>query len=166
MRRQRPVYVNTMQRAAARAAYLSQADRTELTDMATRALDRIRTVSDPVAGWCQMADILNMAEAMATAPARHAVASDEGSKAKIAAAQAALGEIHKRAHGPQKSWAARASEMDALREAVWLWGIQLEHCTVGELDAATRCVANRVRQALAGNAPKGTQVVTSMEAAM
>lgn len=165
-RRSRPVYLNTFQRAAARSSLLSDQDRADLAAMARQAFDLVLRggPADGRTGWCQMADILNLAEAMATAPAKHAIAADASSRAKIAAAQDALGTIHARAHGPAASWSARAAELDALREAVWLWGVQLEHCTVGELDSATKAVATKVRQALAGNAPRGVRVVTAAAA--
>jgi hypothetical protein len=37
---------------------------------------------------------------------------------------------------------------------------QLDYCSLGEYERATQQVANKTRQALAGNAGRGVQVVT------
>ena len=59
------------------------------------------------------------------------------------------------------SWTLRGPEIEALDTALWMHRVQLDHCSLGEFDKARGKVAERTRQALAGNAGPNTKVVTA-----
>jgi hypothetical protein len=59
----------------------------------------------------------------------------------------------------QRSWALRAAEMQALDDAIWRHGIQLDHCSLREYKLASERVRARTVAALAGNAAPGVEVL-------
>jgi hypothetical protein len=71
-----------------------------------------------------------------------------------------LADVHER-HAARKSWTLRGPELQALSDGLWVARIQLEHCSLGEFERARKQVAQRIRQARAGNAPAGAHVVGS-----
>ena len=66
-------------------------------------------------------------------------------------AQAALAALITRVQAGS-GWTLYGPEVRALREALWLYGVQLDHCSAGEHRRAIALVRERISQALAGNA--------------
>lgn len=104
--------------------------------------------------WRSLADAFNVAEGLADV----GICSDKGSRARIAAAHHALGELHER-HQRTGSWTCRAAELSAFDDALWLHGAQLGFCSLSEFERAVRLVRDRTQQALCGNVARGVQVL-------
>jgi hypothetical protein len=153
-RSNRPLYLNAMQRAIESSAKLPEKDRKALRRIAESALNGMRFGIDCVDCWRTLADAFNVAEALA----EFGICSDVESKARIAGGQAGLSAVHGR-HQSDGKWTLYSAELVAFNEAVWLHGIQLEHCSLGEYEKAMRRVIERTRQALAGNIGPGVQVL-------
>jgi hypothetical protein len=107
------------------------------------------------AHWRSLADAANMAETLAGM----GLGSGDEANHVINTAQKALHDVHQR-HAARGTWTLYADEIDALHWLVRLHcTAQLPACSYGEFcDAFTR-TQNRLRQALAGNAPAGALVV-------
>ncbi|WP_396180002.1 hypothetical protein [Flavobacterium sp.] len=101
--------------------------------------------------WMALADVANVAEALA----KLGIASNLA--AEIQAAHAALADVfsHQQATG---RWECTAPQLAAIDELLWIYGVQINHCSHGELDAAKRHVREIVTQARAGNGAPGTVV--------
>ena len=119
------------------------------------SFDAFRTGCGSNDHWRHLADRLNVAEALAQMhiAGDHADTFERG--------QAALAAVHQRAHGAAKSWTLRGPELAALDDALFVHGVQLEHCSQGELQAAIGAVQRRVWQALQGNAGAGVLVLST-----
>ena len=101
--------------------------------------------------WADLADCLNVAEALAQAK----LASDH--KGTFANAQAALAAVCRR-HETTRSWTLYPGEITALDDACFVHQVQLDHCSQGEMADAIALVRRRIAGALAGSAPKGAIV--------
>ena len=156
--RPRRIDADPVDLAISRAALLTDAQRAALTTPTTTALQRLRTGGFTPADWKDLADAMNVAEALAELR----IVSDHGDS--FAAAQAALANLIT-THRTRGRWVARGAELTAIDTAAWLHRIQLAHCTQGELDSAIRRVQRRVRGALAGNVGPGVQVLGFLGAA-
>lgn len=105
--------------------------------------------------WASLADAANMAETLA------AMGLGSGPQADrvISDAQRALHDVHTR-HAARGTWTLYADEIDALHWLVRLHcTVQLAACSYGEFSDAFERTQNRLRQALAGNAPAGALVI-------
>lgn len=116
-------------------------------------LEAFRTGHGNSEHWAALADSLNVAEALAQLN----IARDH--EDTFERGQQALAAVHGRAHGPQKSWTLRGPELQALDDALFVHGVQLQHCSQGELHQAVTSVRRRVAAALAGNAGRGVKVL-------
>lgn len=154
--KRRPVYINATAMAIESARKLRPEARTELQHIISVAFDEFRAGRDCANHWRTMADALNTAEMLAKA----GIASDDASKARIDDAMRVLADVHER-HAARKSWTLRGPELQALSDGLWVARIQLEHCSLGEFERARKQVAQRIRQARAGNVPAGAHVVGS-----
>lgn len=152
-RQPRPIVANPVALAIELAAKLSPAEQAELTRIAASAFTGLRTGREPKQAWCALADVLNIAEQLADI----GICSDAQSRGLITAGQQALASLHQR-HAERASWTLRVAELRALDDAVWIARVQIEHCAKGELERAVAATRNKVRQALAGNAPAGALV--------
>lgn len=107
------------------------------------------------AHWCSLADAANMAETLA----EMGLGCGPEAERVINTAQKALHDVHQR-HAARSTWTLYADEIDALH---WLARLhctaQLPACSFGEFSDAFNRTQNRLRQALAGNAPAGALVV-------
>lgn len=131
-------------------------DATQLPGMLQRIqarLDAFRTGSGNGEHWAALADSLNVAEGLAELgiAADHTDTFERG--------QQALAAVHGRAHGPRKSWTLRGPELQALDDALFVHGVQLQHCSQGELHKAVATVRRRMQQALKGNGGRGATVL-------
>lgn len=141
-------------RAMARVRVLAHDARADLAQLAQQALADLRSCTNSPQAWRNMVDVISLSEELS----RLGICSDEETLQISADAREALGAIHDR-QSHRATWALRPAEMAALGLLVERWAIQLQFVSVGELDRATRNVAARMRQALAGNAAPGTRVV-------
>lgn len=151
----RPVFSNALQIAIGRAQRLSAADVAgQALLMQTALADFCRGVNAD-ANWCCLADCANMAETLAGMGLGAGADADR----VINDAQVALFAVHSR-HATRGTWTLYADEIDALTWLVRLHTTaQLPACSYGELGTAMDRTRNRLRQALAGNAARGTLVV-------
>lgn len=153
-RRDRRVILNPVQVAMQGVALLADEDRTALQRIADNALLAYSCGDDCATQWCVLADAMNVAETLA----RAGICSDAGSQRYIWRAQAALSAAYGR-HQERNTWAMRGPELVALGDGVLIHRIQLEHCSVREYCNAVEATKERMRQALAGNAPAGARVL-------
>lgn len=154
--KRRPVYANAHELAMESARKLRPEDRVNLQAIIGHALDQFRAGHDCAAHWRTMADALNTAEMLAGM----GIASDDASKALIDDAMRVLAAVYERA-AARGSWTLRGRELQALDDGLFIARIQLEHCSLGEFERARKQVAQRIRQARAGNVPAGAHVVGS-----
>ncbi len=154
--KRRPVYINATAMAIESARKLRPEARTELQHIISGAFDEFRAGRDCANHWRTMADALNTAEMLSKA----GIASDAESKARIDDAMRVLAAVYERA-AARGSWTLRGRELQALDDGLFIARIQLEHCSLGEFERARKQVAQRIRQARAGNVPAGAHVVGS-----
>jgi hypothetical protein len=152
--RPKPVHLNAVQRAMESVQVLPKHDTGELKAIVRQAFADFTTGQDCAANWKSMADALNVAEALSDI----GICSDATSRETIAAGASVLGAVAAR-HAERNTWALKADEFKALSEGLWLHRVQLDHCSLGEYQRAVTAVAKKTRQALAGNAGQGVQVV-------
>lgn len=152
----RPIYANAIARAIESARKLPPDDRRNLQAIIGHALDQFRAGRDCAAHWRTMADALNTAEVLA----KLGIASDDASKARIDDAMRVLADVFER-YETRASWTLRGPELQALDDGLWTARIQLDYCSLGEFERARRQVAERIRQARAGNAAEAARVVGS-----
>lgn len=125
-----------------------------------QALERFTAGRDCRLHWMTMADALNVAESLANLR----ICGDDGSRQIIERGMAVLAAVWER-HLHRESWTLRyceehqTHERELLDLALWMHGVQLEHCTFREYEQAIEMTANRVRGALAGSPGSGTKVV-------
>lgn len=153
-RQPRPVHLNIIQRAITGASKLPAVDVARVKASMHNALETFGRGHQCALHWASMADALNVAEQLA----QRGICSDDASHDRIQAGQQALAAVHQR-HAAGGSWTLYAAERTALDDALWLHGVQLDHCSFTEYEGAITDVQNRVRQALAGNAPRGCMVL-------
>lgn len=152
----RRVIVNPVAVAIEGAQKLRPDMRADIRGIVDQALARFRSGDDCHAQWRNMADALNTAEALA----RIGIASDQDSRDRIDAAQRVLADVIER-HTQRGSWTLHGPELQALDLGLWVFGVQLDHCSLNELERARRDCTERIRQARAGNAPAGARIVES-----
>lgn len=152
--KRRPVYANAHELAMKSARKLPMHHRAALSDIVNGALAWFRAGRDCASNWATMADALNTAEMLA----KMGIASDDASKARIDDAMRVLAAVHER-QAERGSWTLRGPELQALADGLWVARIQLDHCSLGEFERARRKVAERIRQARAGNVPEVAHVV-------
>jgi ethanolamine ammonia-lyase large subunit len=150
----RRVLLNPVAVAIEGAALLPASDRIALQHIVANALAVFRTGKHCSEMWCVMADALNMAEGLA----RIGIASDAASAERITAAQRVLADVHLR-HTTRGTWTLHAAELQALDDGLWVHRVQLDHCSLREYERAKSDTVERMRQARAGNAPRGAIVI-------
>lgn len=135
--------------AMTQAAALTPGQREAVISPALTALARLRSWAATEADWLALADMCNVAQALAALR----IVSDHDDD--FAAAQQALRTMHERTERGQ-ALVATPLERAALHQAQVLHEIQLEHCSQAELQRAIDRVTRVVQAALAGNASPGT----------
>ena len=151
----RPVYTNAVQIAMGRAKRLTAADVAGQTQLVQNALAQFCQGVACDLHWRSLADTANMAETLAAM----GLGGGDDADRVVRDAQAALHDVHQR-HSSRGTWTLYADEIDALHWLVRLHcTAQLPACSYGELATAMDRTQNRLRQALAGNAPRGALVV-------
>lgn len=152
--RPRPVHLNAVQRAIEGSGLLPAHEVARIKLSLTLALQAFGCGEQCAMHWMTMADALNVAEGLADV----GICSDDASRERVAAGQAALAGVHTR-HRERGSWTLYAAERQALDDALWLHGVQLGNCSFHEYERAVSATVERIRQARAGNAPRGAIVV-------
>lgn len=149
-----PVHLNSVLRAIEGARKLLAADVERVKRGLEESLLQFGRGIDCRMHWECMADACNVAEALADLR----ICSDDTSRAYIKAGLSALAAVLMR-HQERKSWTLHAHERQALDDALWLHGVQLDHCSLREYEQALQRVRNVAQAALAGNAGPGVQVL-------
>jgi hypothetical protein len=149
--RPRPVDRDPVGLATAMAALLDPPQRQKLVDRCATAFEAFRGGRGTAALWADLADALNVAEALA----ERGIANDHAEL--FQRAQAALSDVSSR-HEHGRSWTLYAADITALDEALYVHGIQLEHCSQREFAESVRQVQRRVAGALRGHPPAGARV--------
>ena len=139
------------------AAALTLAQISTALQPAEHALRVLQFGAFGLPSWRALADTFNVAEALAGLN----IASDHLDK--FEAAQAILAALHAR-HTTHHTWAARALELQTMKDALYIHEIQLNACCQLELERAVQTVTRRCAQALAGNAGAGVAVLAGLEA--
>lgn len=150
--RPRAVDVDPIGLAMTMAALLTPEQRAPLERASVEGFAAFRLGHGTAALWADLADAMNVAEALAEI----GIASDHADT--FAAAQAAPAAVWTR-HAAGGSWTLRAAEITALDDAVFIHGVQLQHCSQREMADAITTVRNRVRGAMAGHPPAGAMVL-------
>lgn len=146
--------INTMEIARTRAVRLSDADVMAQHRLIQQAVGEFCCGQHCAHHWRSLADTANMAETLAGMGLGAGTQADS----VIEAAQATLHHVHQR-HAQRGTWTLYADEIDSLQWLAALHLTQLQACSYGEFEAAYRRTADRMAQALAGNASPGTIVI-------
>jgi hypothetical protein len=154
MHHPRRAAINNMEIASSRARKLSRHDIDQQMGLVRQAVAEFCRGEHCAHHWRSLADTCNMAETLAWLR----LGSGEEVDQVISNAQQVLHDVHQR-HAAGGSWTLYADEIDALLWLAPLHQVQLEVCSYGEFETAYRRTANRVSQAMAGNAAAGTIVV-------
>jgi hypothetical protein len=144
-RRPRHVVADTIALAMHGARKFTEPRRREMLRPGLEALADLRSGRGGVRAWQHLADALNLAEALAE------LRIAGNLTAQIDAAQQALAALMKRVHAGA-GWTLSAAESRALDDGLWVYGVQLDHCSTSEHRRAVRTVHNRIYQAARGNA--------------
>lgn len=104
------------------------------------------SISFGLTAWQALTDIANLSWQLSSIP--------------IAAtlAQQTLDEMLVASRLSAGRWVAGRSQVPPLKQLLWVFDVQLQLCSRGELDGAKARVRNMARQALAGHAPPGVLV--------
>lgn len=137
--------------AVARASTLSPDQVAENIQPAKLALDAFKAGQGSIDHWRTLVDALNVGEALAE---RHRIASNLIEKNH--AGQEALAAVYAR---QRTSWTLRGTEIAALTDAVWLWGVQVNYVSNGELEAARKYVTTRGEQWRRGGSKSGIRIL-------
>lgn len=153
------VILNTMQMASNAARKLSDADVQRQGATVRRAVAEFCCARDCATHWLSLADTCDMAE---TLSGMRLGAGNEVDDA-INNAQQVLHDTHQR-HADTGFWRLHADEIDALHWLAPVHIAQLQACSYGQFEAAYRRTAQRMQQALAGNAAAGAIVIVGQVA--
>jgi hypothetical protein len=102
--------------------------------------------------WQALVDAANVAELLAEARIANNLAGE------INLAQQILSELIVASRLSAGRWLAGRAQVPPLQQLLWVYEVQLKHCTRGELNEAKARVSAMARQALAGHAPPGVIV--------
>lgn len=152
--RPRAVHANAVQIAINGARRLSAADVDLLAGEQQRALNEFSQGKNCPDNWRRLGDAANVAETMAAMGLGSGQQADE----VIAQAKQALRNCAER-HHQRATWTLYAQELDALTWLLRLQRLQLQVCSYSEFCAAIDTTQQRIRQAVAGNAPAGAVLV-------
>lgn len=154
-RRKRAIVVmDPISLAIARARKLPAAEVAGQQAELRTALDEFSRGTLCAVHWLALADASNLAEGLADV----GIGSDADSRQVIQRSQASLAAVRTRA-SQSNSYTLYAEELQALRDLVWLHGVQLEQCSAGEYHRAYDQTVKRVQQTLAGNGSPSTTVL-------
>lgn len=153
--RPRPVRTDAFLHAIDRVATLLNHQRATLLAPLQVAVDAFRTGQGTAAHWANLADGMNVGEVLCELQIGSNLAP------QFQAAQQALAAVHRR-HAERNSWTLRADELASLTDAVWCAGVQMQHCSQGEMQDAINTVKRRTAAALAGSVAAGTTICVGL----
>ncbi|MDT8998371.1 hypothetical protein RQP53_03665 [Paucibacter sp. APW11] len=134
------------------AATLLPAERALITEPMQAAFDALRAAQGDASQLAHIIDAINIGNEIAR---RYQIASDH--QATRDAAQAAVIALLERAQATGR-WTLRGAEIAAFDDALWIFSVQLQFVSRGELATCTRVLKARARSALAGNTGPGVRV--------
>lgn len=137
--------------ALARAAALTPEKRAMFLDDASQGFTSFKAGQGSLQAWLHLVDALNTSEALAQ---RHHIADNHVDT--IRAGQDALAAVWAR---QRTSWTLRGTEIAALDDALFIWRVQLDFCSVGEISAARAYVARRSQQVQRSTTVPGMRVI-------
>lgn len=155
MRKPKPVHLNALQRAIEGSQKLHPRDAQNLKRIMGESLDILKTGKGRKSEFMNLCDAFNTGEELAVL----GICSDENSRSMLQNGQSALADLYVR-QKERGSWTLKPGEMWALNEAIFIHGVQLEHCSLSEYTKAQQAVRNKSAQAMAGNQPKGVVVLS------
>lgn len=150
--RRHPIDVNPPELAFGQAALLHPSQRVDIVRKAAGAFEAFRTGAGSAYAWGDLADALNIAEALA----KRNLANDHAHK--FSAGQEALAAVIARKAGGG-SYTLKPAELTALRDALDIYEIQLEVCSTREYLEAFDEVQRRTAAAIRGSAGPDTHIV-------
>lgn len=150
-RRRHLPLINPVEMAMHRAARLSPDQRRDLLGPADQCIELLCSGAGSVDVWRQVADAFNLAEALAE------LGIARNLRDALRVSQLAMARISDKVRA-DLGWLVDEDAAHALRNGLWIYSVQLEHCSAGEHLRAIELVRNRVSAALAGNAGRGVQV--------
>lgn len=154
--KKKPRYVNALQIAIANASKLSEQEQKELLAIARTAYDDFRKGIDCVTNWGRMVDLFNISRELCGM----GLCSLEDNREMVERAFSALeAALHRFEH--LGTWTLKSFEMQHIDDAIFILRVQVEHASRGEITRANKIVAEKSRQAIAGNAGKGTTVIAA-----
>lgn len=137
--------------ACARASLLTPAEHTGQAAPSHQAFAAFKAGQGTIEHWRELVDALNISEALAQ---RHRIAPDHLST--ILAGQNALAAVYAR---QLTSWTLRGTEIAALTEALFIWRVQLDFVSRGDLLSARTYVHRRNVQVQRTANPQGARIV-------
>lgn len=153
-RKAKPVHLNAMERAIELSQRLPKRDQLSLKFFTMNSLEKLRKGQGVEFDVRNIIDALNVGEELSVI----GICSDANSRTMIQNGQDALMRLYQR-HKERSSWTMKSDEMSALNEALFIHGVQLEYCSMGEFLRAQKTVKEKARQALAGNHSEFTKVL-------
>lgn len=151
--------VPTMAVAAVRSSILTADERQAELAPAREALAAISRAAETgdsgsfgATAWNALVDAANVAEALAWDRIASNFADD------IELAHQILAELIVASRLSAGRWVAGRAQVPPLQQLLWVYDVQLQHCSRGELEGAKARVRHMARQALAGHAPPGVLV--------
>lgn len=152
----RPAMTNAVQVAIDRARVMTRADKDLLTRTAQEAFDKFRRGIECDDAFRSMADAFNLSAQMTEL----GIGVDDATKWRTQGALRILGVVlHRFEH--LGTWALRSHEMLDLEEGLATFRLQIELVSFAEYLKARRRVCDITRQALAGNAAPGVEVIAT-----
>lgn len=160
MKKPRRVASNPVALAMRAAAVLTPAEQAAMLRPAATALEQLRSGTMTEVGWMHLADASNQADQLI----RMGICSGEESQHMQDTAHNALRSLMERRNARGR-FVATGPELKAFEDLLWLQRLQLQHASIRELETARKRIVERARQALAGNAGPGVEVIATVEVA-
>lgn len=154
MKNHRTAALNTVDLVLQRNRLLSAEDFAMQTGIVGQAVRELEG-PDAMTHWRSLADVANLAETLAGMGLGAGPEADR----VIAEAQTALGAVFERRQ-QTGTWQVDDQQGESFEWLAALHKTQLRDCTYGEFETAYRRTAERLRQAIKGNAPRRAVVVT------
>ena len=154
MQHPRRAAVNTVQMAINGTQKLSDRDIAQQIALVRHAVAEFARGTNSAHHWVSLADTANIAETLADMR----LGGGPDAQALIERAQQALHDVYRR-QAAGGTWVPHADEIDALLWLAPLHEVQLDACSYRQFETAYRRTAQRMAQALAGNAAPGARVI-------
>lgn len=160
--RHRLIYCNAVDMALRRVQLISRADVEQMAGIIRKAIAGLLSgADDAMTHWTSLADTANLAETLEAA----GLGSGDQAREVVSLAQEALAYMHQERQA-RGTWALRSDERaliaDRLQALRALHETQLAASSYGEFEQAYHRTEQRLRQARAGNAPRGAIVIEGM----